>query len=96
MQWRKLNKNGLKHIFIDFHIAHLNLVADTTINIYYYNVMDYVPHRSHAVVMQYGSAPLLRQRGLRTERIVVPYSKGVNHMADLANVATVVWNHNPC
>ena len=32
------------------------------------------------------------QLGLDTERIIVPFSsKGVNHMAYLANFATVVW-----
>ena len=38
-----------------------------------------------------GQRHYLRQLGLDTERIIVPFSsKGVNHMAYLAHVATVV------
>ena len=42
------------------------------------------------VVVSYGSAPLLRQLCLDTERIIIPFSsKGVNHIGYLAHVATV-------
>ena len=52
----------------------------------------YTPHRGPVVVVvSYGPAPLLRQLGLDTERIIVPFSsKGVSHVAYLAHVATVV------
>ena len=41
------------------------------------------------VVVSYGPAPLLRQLGLDTKGTIVPFSsKGVNHMAYLAHVAT--------
>ena len=52
----------------------------------------YTSQRGFVVVVSYGPAPLLRQLGLDTERIIVPFSsKGVNHIAYLAHVATVVW-----
>ena len=52
----------------------------------------YTPQRSPVVTVSYEPAPLLRQLGLDTERISVPFSsKVVNHMAYLADVATVVW-----
>ena len=42
--------------------------------------------------MSYGPAPVFRLLGLDAERISVPFSsKGVNHMAYLAHVVTVVW-----
>ena len=42
--------------------------------------------------MLYGPAPLLRRLGLDAERIIVLFSaKGVNRMAYLAHVVTVVW-----
>ena len=51
----------------------------------------YTPHRGTVVAVSYEPAPLLRQLGLETERIIVFFSsKGVNHMAYLAHVATVV------
>ena len=43
------------------------------------------------VVVSHKPAPLMRQLGSDKERIIVPFfSKGVNHMAYLARVVTVV------
>ena len=51
----------------------------------------YTPHRGPVAVVSYGPAPLLWQLGVGTEWIIVPFSsKGLNHMAYLAHVATVV------
>ena len=51
----------------------------------------YTPYRSPVVILSYGPEPLLRQLGLDTELIIVPFSsKDMNHVAYLAHVATVV------
>ena len=51
----------------------------------------YTPHQSPIVVVSYGPAPLLRQFGLDTEQIIVTFSsKGVNRVAYLAHVVTLV------
>ena len=52
----------------------------------------YTPQRGPVVIVSYGPAPLLWQLGLDTKRISMPFSsKGMNHMAYLDHVATVVW-----
>ena len=57
----------------------------------------YTQQRDPVVVVSYGPDSLLRLLGLDTERIIVPFSsKGVNHMAYLAHVATVVWCATVC
>ena len=52
----------------------------------------YTSHRGPVFVVTYGPAPLLRQLGLDTERIIVYFSsKGVNHVEYRASVVEVVW-----
>ena len=51
----------------------------------------YTPHRG-PVVVSFGPASLLRQLGLDTERIIVPFSsKDVNHIACIAHPVTDEW-----
>ena len=58
-----------------------------------YEYYNYIPHRGPVIVVSYGPAPLMRQLGLDTERIIGPFSaRGVSHVAYLAHdLATVVW-----
>ena len=50
----------------------------------------YTPHRGPVVVVSYGPTQLIRLLGLDTQRIIGPLpTKGVNHMAYLAHLATL-------
>ena len=60
--------------------------------IYLAPTTNYTSQRGPIVIVSHRPAPVFRLLGLDTERISVPFSsKGVNHMAYLAHVVTVVW-----